>query len=277
MLTVLTVEDRVQERMSKFRKLLCANVLKVEEKNYRGIVIRYIRYINRKGKVNWDKISRKAGEGREKLIYCGDEAVPKDVGIDIFSPHEFRGRLCANMGLGILRIMERVPKSLRVGIYDPKGEVSDLAEHLLRFTDNLVVVTKNRKIYETQANRLMWDMGAVLRVSLRPSTLSTCGLIIAPCVLDVPFIPMSKSVVLTCAAPKVSLKCLVYHKYSLNLPQELSALCPDSIDTDIFAAGLYSLCRFYALGSAMPFACSSLNDTQTTEDLSKYFEDNFGT
>ncbi|MBQ4105120.1 MAG: hypothetical protein IJC86_01880 [Clostridia bacterium] len=278
MLTVLTVEEKISEKIpQRLRGFLCRNTLTAEVVFVWDTEVKLINYINRSGKVNWKKISRVAGEGRGNLIYCASELPDEKQGIGVFSADDFRGRLCANAGIEIIRRMPEVPRALRVGVYDPIGDASDLSEHLLRFTDNLVVVTKNVGFYSQQASRLLSDMGAVLCLSRNPSALSSCALVIAPSVISAPFTPMSKSVVLTCAPARVPLSCAVYSRYQVKLSPKLQQISDRGIESDVLSAGLYSLCGKYELGSAVPLRCISQGDAQSVDSLSKCLLERFRT
>ncbi len=277
MLTVLTIDNRIYR--GKGGKLLGAvshNSLKVQVRKD-PVAIRHLRYINRRGKINWNKIAKAAGQGRARLIYSGEFPVPEDTGIKVFEPFELRQRLCGNMALAVLDVMRDVPKKLRIGLYDPQGEYADLPEHFLKYTDNLIVVTKNYNVYREQADRLLTETGAVLCVSPHISLLSTCGFIISPSVIDTVFTPQTSALVLSSVKPSVPLSCRVYYKYSFHLEKSLMELKPQGLDTEIFAGGLYSFCGFYALGSLVPLVCSSDRDTQTTLSLRRYLSECFST
>lgn len=277
MLTTLTIDNKIYRgRWGKFLSAVSCNTLKVHT-NRDNVEIRHLEYINRRGKVNWKRISRKAQQGRGQLLYSGSLSVPEGFGIKVFEPLELRQRLCGNMALAVLEMMSSVPKSLRIGLYDPEGEYTDLPEHLLKYTDNLIVVTKNYSVYREQAERLLTETGAVLCVSPHASLLSSCGLIVSPSVIDIAFTPQTSAVILSGVKPSVSLACRVYYKYSFSLDNRLSAMKPQGLDTEVFAGGLYSLCRFYGLGSVVPLVCSGECDTQTTLSLRRYLTECFGT
>ncbi len=274
MLTVLSVEDKICKG-SFFRRFF-VNSLKVRVHQSDEFEIRYLEYICRNGKVNWHKISKKAGEGRAELVYGGKETVPKDSGITLFEPTELRTRLCSNMALEVLELMKEIPKNLRVGLYDPQGEHSDLCERLLEYTCDFTVVTHNKAFYTQQAKILLEEKGVVLRVCSKVAALSRCGLIISPAPVREPFVPMTKAVVLTSLRPSVSLPCRVYSRYSLSLPKEIETLRPRDVPAEIFGGALYSICSVYEIGSCVPFVCVSDTDTQTTLSLRKYFRECFG-
>lgn len=278
MLTVLNIENRMKGgRWGKLLSGLSLNSLRVSQASLGEISVTTLSYVCRNGRVDWDRISRKAGENRRDLVYCGKSEIPEACGVIPFEPTALRQRLCSNMALEVLELMKELPPKLKVGVYDPRGEFCDLGEFLLRYTVDPVIVTKNRSFYTQQAQRILEETGGVIRVSRNMSALSACGLIISPERIDEAFTPMTKAVVLTSAVPKVPLCCRVYYRYSFRLPKELESIRPEGTDAEAFGGALYSLCGVYSLGSVVPFVCMNGSDTQTTLSLRKYFAECFGT
>ena len=278
MFTVLKIEDRVRNEISK-RLLgrLPVNSMRYRSVPYSDFTINYIDFVSRNGRVSWKRIAKRLKKTGNEVVYCSKHQIPQGVGITPFVPFELRQRLCSNMALEVLGLMRTVPKSLKIGLYDPAGDFADLAPYLLRLTDNFVVVTKNLKFYSTMSQSLLADMGAVLRVSRNISSFCGCGFIISPYTIKEKFTPMSNAVVLTCERPKVMLPCSVYYRYSFRLPKELDKLRGEDVDTEVFGGALYSLCGVYRIGSLVPFVCMNGADSQTTLSLRKYFEERFGT
>ncbi|MBQ9742283.1 MAG: hypothetical protein IJV88_01230 [Ruminococcus sp.] len=275
MLALLTISTSHRGGVLSFVRYLRRDRIITEDRSFMGINIRHIRYIHNRGRINWRRIHRKA-ETTELL--CGEDVyIPSDSGMKKFEPWEFRSRLCANAGLEILRQMRCVPPSLRIGLYDPKGEVQDMPRHILRLTNNLVVVTDNRNLYMEQAGILMEEMGAVLRVSCGVSELFDCGLVIAPGGIDRRLSLRSDSVVLCPQLPMVSLRGQVYFRYEVELSEGLSEFCPGEIGSDVLAGGLYSLCGVYELGALSPANLSCGREGVTPSVISNYLEECFGT
>ena len=239
--------------------------------------IGYLDYLARNGRINWKKIGKRVRKEGGRVVYTGKHNVDPSAGFTPFVPIELRQRLCTNMALEVLDIMESVPKGLRVGLYDPTGDFASFVPYILKYTDNPLVVTRNMKMYCDLADEIISETGAVLRPVRNVSALSGCGFIIAPSVIKERFYPMPKAVVLTSVCPKVSLPCSVYYKYSFRLPKELDSLRPQGTDAEFFGGALYSLCNVYSVGSLVPFVCTNHADSQTTLSLKKYFEEQFGT
>ncbi len=275
MLTLLTMSTAQKRGVFSFVRYLCRNRIITEERAFMGINIRHLRYIHNHGRINWRRIHRKAGVSR---VLCSEDVhIPSDSGMRRFEPYEYRSRLCANAGLDILRRMRSVPPSLRIGLYDPRGEAEDMTGHILRLTDNLVVVTDNRDLYMEQAGILMEEMGAVLCISSRISDLYDCTLVIAPTGIDRRLSLRSDSVVLCPGLPAVTLRGQVYFRYEVELSEELTDFCPDEIGSDVLAGGLYSLCGVYELGALSPDFLGCGRQWVTPNEISNYLEECFGT
>lgn len=276
MLNILTIEDRVRDtRWGRVFSHLSVDTIKSRVTEGK-VLVHHINYINRTGKVNWKKIEKVTGTSAP-VLYSGDIAPPEDIRINFFEDRELSKRLCGNMALSVLSMMDSVPKNLRIGLYDARGEYWDLAEAILRFTDNLIVVSKNFPLYRDVAERIMEESGAVLCVNPDVKCLSACMLIIAPDAVDFSFTPVTKAVVLSGARPKVPVSCQSFYGYTFSLDRDFSRLKPEGISTELFAAGLYSLCGFYELGSLVPLVCSGDSGAHTTLSLRRYLRECFST
>ena len=152
-----------------------------------------------------------------------------------------------------------------------------MAQSILQFTDNLIVVTENFPLYRDVAEGIMDESGAVLCVSSDVKSLCSCGLIISPDAVDFSFTPATGTVLLSGERPMVSVSCFVFYRYCFSLPGELAECKPRGISTELFAAGLYSLCGIYELGSLVPLVCSGDSLSHTTLSLRRYLRDCFGT
>ncbi len=273
MLTLVSIEEREK---SLFRKKLLSrlvhNPIREEMRECGKYSVRHLTYINRNGRVNFSRLAKKAGDDRFRLLFKDGRYI-RNKHIAAFTPTDFRGRLCVNMGLASLESAKELPKNFRVGLYDPLGEVTDAAEKITEYTDNFVVVTKNIPIYEILRRKLMWEAGVSLRLSRKASSLSDCDLIIAPSKLTEKYFGLERAVVLTCESPSFPLLSRVYWKYELKLPKEFSALLPKDFDEELLAGGLYSLCSAYSLGDVVPLLCKNGTDSQTYVSLSRRFVD----
>lgn len=278
MINMLTVEDRTMSYRGARRLFgFPFNSLRVYKASLDNIEIRHLKYIKRRDKISWRRISRKLGDNKKSLVFSGIREGSENYGIEFLDLCEYRARLCSNMSIAVLEAMSEVPKSLKVGLYDPYADNTDLCEHLLKYTPELVVVTKESRIYGAKATEIMWESGAPLMISRYVSSLSKCGLIVAPCLIRNSFAPSSSAVILTSGKPCVSLGGRVYYNYGFKLPAKLDSLRPEGIESEYFGAALYSVEKLHSLGNIVPLVCTSNGDTQTYISLGRYLCDNFCT
>ncbi len=273
MLTTLTLENREESIFRK--KPLCflpSNSLKLSENTAGDLKVKSFSYIDRCGKISFERIAGRLGGGPVLVDRAFGNSADKlkNAGIKIFSAEKFRGRLCANMAIACLEATGKKPLSIKIGIFDPLGEAVDLPRHFLGFTSEVYTVTKSIELYKGRAQEIMWERGAPLSVSKRIEILSRCDLIVAPHPIDVLISPRREAVVLTCRKPLKNLGCRVYYSYDFKLSTQFSRLRPEGIDTELFAAGLYEICKFYSLGNTVPLLCKGDFDAQTYLSLGRY-------
>lgn len=265
MLTFLTVQRTQTKRLLPFR-----NKIFLELKSAEGVDIKHIKYIHRHGKIQWDKIRKLSGDEAKRILAKEDLPLPENSGLGRFYCLELKSRLCLNMAIEVLKNLRDFKGGFKVAIFDTDGRIADGAGALLRFTENLTVVTRMTGMYNAEAERLMQESGAVLSVSRRMKSLSDAQLIIVPQKLETQ-LPVEKSaVILTVAPPAVSQRCGVYYKYYFNLSEELIKLLPEGFDAEYLASALYTLCGRYDLGSLVPQATKGEGNAHTLVSLSKY-------
>jgi len=237
MLTFLSVEKPEKKSFLSLR-----NKISVEIKSADGLDIKHIKYMHRHGKIRYDKIKKLSGEETKRLLTKEDLILPESSGLRRFYCDELKSRLCLNMAIEVLKSVKSTSDKIRVAVYDPEGRIADGVGVLLRFTDNLTVVTRMTGIYGAEAQRIMDESGAVLSVSRRMKSMSDAKLIVAPAKLKTQ-LPVGKdAVILTVASPAISQRCAVYYKYYFALSEELIKLLPEGFDAEYLASALYTFC-----------------------------------
>ena len=100
MLVALNIENQLPKtRLEKLINTVRGDKIISEIKNIGGVALRDITYINRRGKINLDKLASALGE--TKCIICnGDAALPEC--FFRFENREFRSLLSINLGVYIL-------------------------------------------------------------------------------------------------------------------------------------------------------------------------------
>lgn len=229
------------------------------------IKVRCVEYIQYSKNINWKKIDKIVLAQRNHLLCSKDVILNESMGYKRFDDSEYKERLCTN--LGITLTSEISQKNISVGIIDKKGMFSSLVECILKYTDNVVVVTDNIDFYTQVAENLIEETGAPLRLSQSQKSLCECKLIIAPSKVTSFEGISSKSLLLTAHIPQVDLPCAYVYDYAIDFPKPLLPLCPTGLDKTYFASALYSLADIYQLGSIVPRLSVSRDGAHTTMSL----------
>lgn len=271
MLTALTIENKVENIWYKrFVNSIIGDDIKVSISSARGVALRHITYINRKNKINWEKISQTAGQQKNEVLCNEDTPLFKGCGIRRFYSSEFAGRLCVNMLLHVLSKADADVRELSIGLYDLKGEHTDILKSLLKYSSNVKVVTNEAKRYADVAEVIMEEQGASVMISKNEKYLSKCFLVIAPDKI-LNSIPVAQNAILfTCEKPAVCLNGLVYYRYFFKMPNKFGEIKPKELSYEYFASALYTKGRQYELGSIIPTMCYNESSSQTIYSLVAY-------
>lgn len=264
MLTFLTI-DKAKSKLLPLR-----NKIYAETKASGAVEAKYIHCTYNRGKVPYDKIKKMSGPDSQRLLTKEDLVLPQSSGLRRFSSCELSQRLCLNMAIKILKELKAQSDKISVGVFDPEGAIADGAGAMLRYTKSLSVVSRLTDVYSAEAERIMFESGAVLSVSKRMKTLEKAKLVISPVKLKVQ-LPLSKdAVILTAERPAVLQRCAVYYRYYFALDEELKVLCPSGFDSEYVASALYTLLGRFDLGSLVPQATKGDSGSHTLVSLSKY-------
>ncbi len=268
MLTTLTVsKPRYKNIVSKIIGKIMPNKIRVEVRQAGDIKIKCIEYTDRKGRVNWKKLDRIVGTQQNRLLCDASLNLPKELGYIRFEDGEYKSRLCTNLAISLLCVFSK--DNLNVGLIDEDANFVTLPKHLLRYTDNLVVVTKKGDVYAQVEKELLQEMGAPLRISKSTDSLSKCDIVIAPEYGGDFHSFKDGCLVLKTKKGKSSKEVTVLYDYFIRLPKKLSDICPGSLEETYFASALYSIGYRYELGSFVPSICESENSMHTFSSLKK--------
>lgn len=268
MLVALNVKNQLPK--SLFEKLfnkLRGDKIVTQINNVGGVALRDITYINRKCKVNYDKLASALGETRS--ILC-NEGVVLPEGFSRFENREFKALLSINLGVYILKELKKAGENLPVGFYDPEGKYGEHLSRLSRFNNNLTVVTDDLERYDEISDSILEDSGATVSVTDNRLRLMDCRFVIAPEEVREPFSVLGNTVILSAEKPAVSLSGVCYYEYSLRTPNSFAVLKPQRFSAEYFSGALYSLARQYELGGIVPTSCSDNAHSQTPASLVKY-------
>lgn len=273
MLTALTIENTVKDKWYKeLLNKIRGNSVKTEIKSARGVALRHITYVNRTGKIDWFRLDSVICSQRNHLLCSEDVILPAELGFRRFDNREFKIRLASNFGIYALSKLGDTADKIKTGLFDPKGQCTDILPALLKYSSNVVVVSDNLTAFNLEIRRIYEETGATVHISGNRVQLSDCDLVIAPMQIQ-ELLPVSGNcIILSGAAPTVCVSGLVYYDYYFRMPNKFDSIKPKELSEEYFAGALYTKARQYELGSIVPTVCRNASSAQTAVSICKYLE-----
>lgn len=234
-----------------------------------GITAKKITCVIKNGRINREKLLKKL-DG-EKLVVCDRERKSLlPAGVRCFSDRKLRERLCGNFAVAAAQRMSRENTNVKIGLFDPDGENSDLPAFLLDCTRNLTVVTYAPEIYSPCADMMLEEKGAVFSLSSNIGDLENCDFVIALEPIREKIYPKGNCVIISSDKPSVPLQCQCYWDYSVDVPEQYKRLRPKDVPEITFCGALFELCGVYELGSQIPLVCRNSTTAHTAASMGTY-------
>jgi len=187
----------------------------------------------RKNKVPMDKIIHTAGNLKNNLIFPSAYDFTGSDNVKPYVPSSLRKRFLFELALKGIGESEFMPSQCSVCIEDNRGIYIDSLHRLLPLAAKIQVICTDRRLYETEAERIFYEYGCSVILSDKFDSFSRqCDVVIAYNGDEMPFLlgkyVFSKS---------------IYCRVRIGLPNEYAVLCPEGIDKEIFASALYEKCN----------------------------------
>ncbi len=263
MMTALHIEEHDGGFLSIFRH----NRLRVEHLFCDEAALKSVTYEHYRGRVGWSSIDRFVKAQRNRVLCPADTDLPSQSGYKRFESTELSRRMCENAAVWLFRSEER--KDIRAALIDPDGTCADFCEALTPYVDPLCVVTDAVDLYIEQAQTLLHEKGAAIRVSRSMSCLRGADVIIAPARIETPLPCSPTAVLLSGERPSVIQPAPVIYDYFFELPAKYAAMKPPYLDDMYFASALYAMAGVYALGSEVFTRCGDGCTIHTRRSLSE--------
>ncbi len=232
------------------------------------IKILYIKYIQKRKKVNFKKIYE-CTIGYPKTIICSDKISLENTSFKRFKSNDFNVVMMKNFIMDILKSSDIAPSRLKISFYDPNAEYPLFAEELLDYTSQLTIVSNMPRFYENESERYMNEHGISVIVSNSVSKLMPCDILIAPSEIKCIIPTASSSLIFTSYRPSVPVSGTVMTQYIPEFPYEYSDLKPDFVDGFYFLSALYTMCGLTKLEDLIPVMCESGNKFLYKEQIIK--------
>ncbi len=267
MLTALHVEKKEHKNaISKLFSILLSDKIIEQVREVDSIKLKCVTYIKRHKKLNVRKLDKVIKAQRNRIL-CSEDEVLEELsvyGYKAFKSSALKRQLCTNTALVLL---SGAKESKKVGLVDPRADYTDFVKYLLKFTDDLTVVTQQSDVYVDVAQLLLEETGAPIKLTKSLSLISQCDLIVAPQGIEDTKGLKREAVILTDRKAQDNTHKTLVFDYQVALPQSLKVLCPSWLSETYLASALYSVNHLYRLGSLIPVLCVSENCVHTVASL----------
>ncbi len=267
MLTALTIKD-YSVKKSRF-KLFKRDKTNLEVVEYNGVRIVHIIYSKYNKNINWNKIKVLAGNEKNNILCSADIAIPKNSGIKRYYTNTLKERISENTALEVIKRCSNSFTGLKVGLYDPNANKKELIPTLIKYTDNITVVTNATDEYYQVYKQTIADTGAVLILKQSVSALKNCNIVIAPERIKVQLPVDDNTVIFTSSKPAICQSGRVFTSYVVILNESYKEIKPHSLSDEYFAQALYDKGKQYRLGTLLPILCISEFGNSTIDEISR--------
>ena len=261
MLTAFNIE----EHSSGVLRFLRRNRIRVEHRYCDDASLKCVTYEHHRGKIGWNAVDRFIKAQRNHVLCPPELVLPSDSGYKRFTSTRLSRRMCENAALYLLRTAAL--GGLKVVLIDEAGDSVGLCEWLTDHCELLTVLTGTTDVYAAQADYLLNEKGAVIRVCRDTGCLRDADLVIAPAALTHTLPCRSRAMILTGEKPTSPQNCTAVYKYFIDLPAKYRELCPAFLDEMYFAEALFVMGGIHALGSEVFSRCGDGNVIHTRLSL----------
>ena len=244
---------KIEEHRKGFLRYLRRNRIRVEHRYCDEATLKCVTYEHYHGKVNWTSIDRFVKAQRNRVLCAPEMEIASNSGYKRFASPELSRRMCENAALYLLR--SAVNPQIKAVLVDEEGDCVGLCEYLARYCDPVNVLSAATKIYAAQAEYLLNEKGASLRLCRDKACLNDADLIIAPKRLEDALPCPSDALILTGEAPAAPQNALTIYEYFFDLPSKFREICPDFLDEMYFASALYAMAGARELGGEVFTRC----------------------
>lgn len=265
MITAFQLMDNTVQGPKAVFSLFRRNRIRVEHLYCDAVALKSITYECWRGRVNWTAVDRFIHAKRAMILCREGTELPADRGYRRFDSDELRIRICENAAMYLMNNI--ADPCVRVALIDDGGDHTGLCGCLADETDRLCIVTQKPRLYLDEAERLLEEKGAVMRVTKSLAPLHKADLIIAPALITRDLHCADDAVILSAFEPTVAQNAPVICGYSIDLPEKFRSIKPDYLDDLYFASAMYTLAGAHELGSSIFRRCGDGSTIHTRMSL----------
>lgn len=244
MITALTIKHEQPNGLKeRFRALFSPYEINLKQikDDYLGLEMVHITYIQKSGKVRFNKIKKSVNADFHETLCSNSVNLPRKLGFKRFDNPMYVRRLCINAAESYIKSLNRSPNELRISLFDPSGRFSFAAERLIKYTNSLQVATSAIRFYQSENERFMQEYGATIFVHSNLYDVIPCDILIAPQTITMPISCSSTMTIFTGSRPKAPVSGIVHDNFSVKLPVCLEDIKPTELSDTYFLSALYIL------------------------------------
>lgn len=257
-------------------KYIFMEKIELEEKNIKDKVnLLNIKIKTRNGKINWKKINKLFRNEKVDVLCSEDIEIRENLNLKKFYSSKLKKRLCINAALEVLKLADVKANDLKIIFIDKYGEYSKDVHKFIKYSNQVGVLTENKKIYEKEERFIMEQYGATLFITENAKFVSEYNFIICP---DVPekIFPIEKnSYIFTSEKSEFSSGEKVFFDYEVRIPNIYNKFKPKKISDMDFLEALFYEYEFEGLKNIVPKRCRSNYKSVKLQELAKKIKDQF--
>ncbi len=236
MFSILNIKPEESNFFKRLKNRLSPPNPKMERINIVGAAPFYTLeiYENQCGE-NYENVAKLLGSSARAVILAKGFSIKNTRNLHLFKPTVFPNLMTVNCAEEYLKKIGTDNRTV-FGIRDLRGAFASHTERFVNFAGEIRVYSKNENIYAKISDFLYEKYGLSLVVSSNENVLEKCDLILSP---DNDFNRFFNNSVLV---KKSENRWDVLKGDGICLDKKYSRLCPEGIDTLLFAAALYETC-----------------------------------
>lgn len=266
MMTALQIEEYGKNRLRFLRR----NRIRVEHRYCDTATLKCVVYEHNRGKVSWTSIDRFVKAQRNRVLCAPETDLPPSSGYKRFVSSALSRRMCENAALHLLR--NTADRAIKAVLVDNSGDSAGLCEYLAEYCDPVYVITTATQIYSAQAEYMLSEMGASLRICHDNQRLNDADMVIAPECLRETLPCAANTLILTGEKPAQRQNAPAIYEYFFELPSKYQELCPAFLDDMYFASALYTMAGAKELGSEVFTRCGDGVTIHSRRSLAEVLE-----
>lgn len=210
-------------------------------------------------KVRWNRLKHQLGGTASCVVLQQGVALPKECGIVPIDTQPLAHRLLKNAAADLLRSCPQRQCRRNIALIDLRGVYHDVARVLAKDCGCLKIVTLHAASYQSLAEQLLAESGAVLQVTDTLENPNENLAIVSPAGLNVDFGGKLTVPVFT-LEPEVFHGVVTVSGFSVETPLPETTGFPAGLDQEQLFSALYQFCGGLNLAGQVPTHCRVNNE-----------------